>query len=372
MKLPALPDPWWRIIGPWPFRPALLGPVMAIYLSGLRNSQRISEGNVFDLEWLTEGTFVAVLMAVPFTLVLYLGVLWQRRFGVKPAAYIAFHVLAVTVAVAERFLVGDVTTDVLTDAPTIVTAILRISVVVFIFTAIAGRTSQRLSEQVQETQKALNLTRAQQSILLRGDELTRRQIAGTLHDRVQARLIAACLELQMMDLHDSERTQATVESVVNQLESVRAVDVRRVARALSPQLSEVDLESALEELALQYDPGMHTVISVDPTLDRLGRTVPQATLLGCYRIIEQALLNAAGHGAARRCEVAVSIVDAQLRLTVRDDGRGFTQSHDARGFGATLMTTWSQALGGSWSWTEGRTGGVVVSAQLPMDQPASH
>ena len=137
MKVPALPDPWWRIIGPWPFRPALLGPVMAIYLSGLRNSQRISEGNVFDLEWLTEGTFVAVLMAVPFTLVLYLGVLWQRRFGVKPAAYIAFHVLAVTVVVAERFLVGDVTTDVLTDAPTIVTAILRISVVVFIF-SLAG------------------------------------------------------------------------------------------------------------------------------------------------------------------------------------------------------------------------------------------
>ena len=68
----------------------------------------------------------------------------------------------------------------------------------------------------------------------------------------------------------------------------------------------------------------------------------------------------------------MSIVDTQLILTVRDDGRGFTKNHDATGFGATLMTTWSQALGGNWSWTEGHTGGVVVSAHLPMNQPTSH
>ena len=365
MKVPRLSRSSWRVLGPWPLRPVLIAIMMALYLSGIRNSERIASGNV-ELAWLTEGTAVAILIAAICGLVLQLGVLWQRRFGVRTSSYVVFVFLAAATMIALRIIIGDVNSAVLDDFPTVLWAVLRIAIAMFLVLIITGRADAKLASQVQQTQSALDLSRAQQDVLLRGDEFTRRQISGALHDRVQARLIAACLELQMIDVNQADETQRTVEATIAQLEEIRAVDVRRVARALSPRLNEVDLESALDELALQYEPGMKSTITVDSTLENKETRPSANVLLGAYRIIEQALLNSAGHGAARLCEIDVRVDDGALELTVKDDGRGFASAPDMTGFGSTLMTTWSHSLGGSWTWKSGRSTGVVVEASLPL------
>jgi len=154
---------------------------------------------------------------------------------------------------------------------------------------------------------------------------------------------------------------------VAQLEEIRSVDVRRIARALSPSLSEVDLESALNELALQYEPGMKSTITVDSVIENRETRPSAKVLLGAYRIIEQALLNSAGHGAARLCEIDVRVEDGILELTVKDDGRGFAGPPNMTGFGSTLMTTWAHSFDGSWNWQNGKTTGVVLSARLALN-----
>ena len=352
-----------RILGPWPLRPVLITVVMALYLSGIRNSERIASGN-FDIAWLTEGTSVSVLIAITCGLVLQIGVLWQRRFGVRVVSYVVFVLLASVTMIALRIIVGDVDSAALANTPTVVGAVLRLAIAMFLMLIITGSADEKLASQVVHTQSALNLARAQQDILLQGDEFTRRQISGALHDRVQARLIAACLELQMVDVDRPAETRQTLDRTVAQLEEIRSVDVRRIARALSPSLSEVDLESALNELALQYEPGMRSTITVDSVIENKETRPSANVLLGAYRIIEQALLNSAGHGAARLCEIDVRVEGDVLELTVRDDGRGFAGPPDMTGFGSTLMTTWAQSLGGSWNWQNGKTAGAVLSAQL--------
>jgi two-component system sensor histidine kinase UhpB len=356
----------WRILGPWPLRPVLITVTMALYLSGIRNSARIASGD-FEIEWLTEGTFVAVLIALMCGLVLQIGVLWQRRFGVRLMSYVVFVLLSSSTMIALRIIVGDVNSSVLDDVPTVVSAVLRLAAAMFLILIITGIADAKLASQVVQTQNALDLTRAQQGILLQGDEFTRRQISGALHDRVQARLIAACLELQLVDVERPAETQRTLDHTIAQLEEIRAVDVRRIARALSPSLSEVDLESALDELALQYEPGMKSTITVDSVIENKETRPSARVLLGAYRIIEQALLNSAGHGAARLCEIDVRVEHDLLELTVKDDGRGFAGPPDMTGFGSTLMTTWAQSLAGSWDWQSGKTAGVVLSARLALD-----
>lgn len=366
MKMaPSAPGSRWRILGPWPLRPVLIAGATTLYLAGVRNSERIT-GGVFDLYWLTDGVAVALGIGIVCGLVMQLGVLWQRRFGIRIGSYITFVALVAIAVVAMRILVGDVGVSILSEVPTLLGAIARLMLVIFIILSISGWAGYQLDNQMEQTRKALTVTREQRAILLQRDEFTRRQISGVLHDRVQARLIAACLELQMVDVSEPDRMQNTIDSVVVQLEEIRSVDVRRVARALSPQLGEVDLESALAELARQYQPGMHTTITVDAAIESKATRPPQQILLGAYRIIEQALLNSAGHGAARQCEVEVHIVDQALTVHVNDDGRGITGSVDGPGFGSTLMTAWSEALGGSWSLRPGRTSGAVLSAELPL------
>jgi signal transduction histidine kinase len=339
--------------------------MMALYLSGSRNSERIASGN-FELAWLTEGTAVATLIAIICGLVLQVGVLWQRHFGMRTTSYVVFVFLTSATMIALRIIIGDVNSAVLNDVPTVLSAVLRVAITMFLVLIITGRADAKLVSQVRQTQSALDLARAQQDILLRGDEFTRRQISGALHDRVQARLIAACLELQMLNVNKADETQRTVNATIAQLEEIRSVDVRRVARALSPRLNEVDLESALDELALQYEPGMKSTITVDSVIESKESRPSSNVLLGAYRIIEQALLNSAGHGAARLCEIDVRVEHDALELTVKDDGRGFSSAPSSTGFGSTLMTAWAQSLGGSWSWKSGKSTGVVVEASLPL------
>lgn len=365
MKFSRINRSFWRILGPWPLRPVLITIVMTLYLSGLRNSERIASGT-YGTAGFTDGIAVAFLIAVLCGMILQFGVLWQRRFGVRVTSYVVFVFLAATTMIALRITIGDVSSTVLDDIPTIVFADLRIAIVIFLILIITGRADAKLASQVRQTQSALDLARAQQDILVRGDEFTRRQISGALHDRVQARLIAACLELQMVDVKQPAKTQQAINQAVTQLEEIRSVDVRRIARALSPQLSEVDLESALDELALQYEPGMKSTITVDSVIENKETRPPTNVLLGAYRIIEQALLNSGGHGAARLCEIDVRVENGVLVLTVKDDGRGFAGPPDMTGFGSTLMTTWAHSLGGSWAWKDGKNTGVVLSARLPL------
>jgi signal transduction histidine kinase len=339
--------------------------MMTMYLSGLRNSERIASGT-FEAAWITEGVGVAFLIAVVCGLVMQLGVLWQRRFGIRVTSYVVFVLLTTITMVALRISIGDIQFSVWSEIPTFVGGIGRLALVIFLILIVSGRAGATLQKEVVQKQAALDLARRQQDILLRGDEFTRRQISGSLHDRVQARLIATCMELQMVDVREPDEAQRAIDAAVAQLEEIRSVDVRRIARALSPRLSEVDLESALDELALQYEPGMKSTITVDSVIENKETRPPSNVLLGAYRIIEQALLNSAGHGAARLCEIDVRVEQDTLVLTVNDDGRGFASPPDMTGFGSTLMTTWARSLGGSWAWKEGRNTGVVVSARLPL------
>ena len=252
---------------------------MALYLSGIRNSERIASGN-FELAWLTEGTAVAVLIAD-----LWFG----ASDGCSVAAALRRSHNVIRCLCFSGFRHHDRSADhhrrcgsaALDDIPTVVWAVLRVAIAMFLVLIITGRADAKLASQVRQTQSALDLARAQQDILLRGDEFTRRQISGALHDRVQARLIAACLELQMVDVNKADETQRTVNATIAQLEEIRSVDVRRVARALSPRLNEVDLESALDELALQYEPGMKSTITVDSVIENKETRPSVKRVAGC-------------------------------------------------------------------------------------------
>ena len=56
-----------------------------------------------------------------------------------------------------------------------------------------------------------------------------------------------------------------------------------------------------------------------------------------YRIVQEALNNATKHGAARRAHVEVIEDDSTIRVTVRDDGRGFDPIARTDGFGLIGM-----------------------------------
>ena len=187
----------------------------------------------------------------------------------------------------------------------------------------------------------------------------RQQVASALHDRVQAGLIGACLQLQSVIPRVGEGEAELLEKVIDSLEELRGLDVRRAVRSLSPNLREVDLESALTDLTETYSPGMVTLLDIEVT------SAPYETRLGAYRIVEQSLLNSAMHGHASECEVSIRERAGVLDVFVRDNGAGLPDVVVA-GLGSTLVSTWCHTLGGTWSRESLAHGGTLVHARLPV------
>ena len=98
-------------------------------------------------------------------------------------------------------------------------------------------------------------------------------------------------------------------------------EVRRFSRALRPlYLEDLGLAPALELLAEESGVGF--------TLVGTPRRAKPEIELALYRIAQESLSNARRHAQATQVEVTLVYAPQQVRITVSDDGVGFTVPED--------------------------------------------
>ena len=237
----------------------------------------------------------------------------------------------------------------------------------FVFVTIIGYVAQRLQRETFKAREALELAREQQVQIIAADEDAKRQAALVLHDRVQAGLIASCLELQAFAQRLDDPQRAALQPIIGRLETMRSIDVGSAARVLSPNLVDVDLTTALEELASQYQQVVSVVVDVDPQIDLAYGVLDENLLLGAYRIVEQALLNSVKHARPTRIWITLVMQADELIVRISDDGVGITEPVKP-GIGTTIMNTWARALDGQWRTEPGPMArGTTVIAVLPTN-----
>ena len=119
------------------------------------------------------------------------------------------------------------------------------------------------------------------------------------------------------------------------------------------------MESALEatrRLALELRPTV---------LDDLGL---EAAL---FRIAQEAIINLARHSGARQASISLASEDGGVRLSVRDDGRGFDPgTRDPGSLGILSMEERVRANGGLLAIRSAPGSGATVEAWFP-DPPVS-
>lgn len=348
-------------IGPFRLHPFVLGLSMAsVYVIAVAGYY-LDEGFLSPTV-LVNGVLPAVLVGVVVGVIASLGAAWQRRHGVAWPSYLITICAMGLVMPSVRGLL-DLVPQIPGQATGLALAVVRSVLVVLTVAAVVGALTRRLQSQVAATEKALALSREQQVQLLSADEDARRQAAALLHDRVQAGLITACLELRALAKGLSADERDLLEPTVRRLEELRAVDVRNAVRVLSPNLDDVDLQTALEELAVQFETALEIDVRVDVDVDRARAALGPRMLLAAYRIVEQALLNTAVHAEATSVVVRVKRIGSGLLVEVTDDGLGIRS--DDRGLGTTIITTWTRAMDGTWGWTGGPQGvGTTLTAEL--------
>ena len=380
MTLATQPQPparagvrWWQYLGPWPYRPWAGLMAVALLSSPLVSESRetimASPLTVIPLA-LIPPVAAALTLAGAFKLgARYLRGRAPRRLTTYLLYVLGSVALAIAVASIARLLLGE--------PREVVTAFLvawtvRVWIWALLILAVVGVSERRLREQVQLTQEALSLSLERQLLLVVSEEKSRRQVARLLHDRVQSSLMTACLELRRAITPGGDLDHARIDSIIAKLEAIRGVDVRQAARILSPELGNVDLHTALAELALLYEPGLSTEIRIDPWVSDPAASVPEDTLLACYRIAEQGLLNSVVHGHATKATLDINFDDTgQLRLVLTDNGKPVVGSEITPGLGSAILDSWCRMFEGGWQLEFLPAGGARLTVRLECDTPAN-
>jgi signal transduction histidine kinase len=209
-----------------------------------------------------------------------------------------------------------------------------------------------------EAQARLSELRASRQRLVAAGDAERRRIERNLHDGAQARLVALGLQLSRIQRRiraDPAEAEELATSASDELARSLA-ELRELARGIRPSVLDHGLDVALEALAVRS--AVPTAITVEP-----GPPLPEATAFAAYLVTSEALANVAKHARAGTASVRVIRRNGRVVLEISDDGVG--GADPCRGTGLRGLTDRVEALGGSLHVRNGRTGGTIVSADLP-------
>jgi PAS domain S-box-containing protein len=207
-------------------------------------------------------------------------------------------------------------------------------------------------------------------------ESERNRIARDLHDGPVQGVSAASLSLEaallMIGAGDVDRGVEVLAKVRKELAD-EADALRALMSGLRPPvLEERGLMPALREAATRF--GIEHGVETD-LVGTMPRPLSADLETLAYRVVQEALTNAAKHARANRVTISVEATASSLRVEVEDDGRGF-DSAMTREFlrqgrvGLASMRERVELANGTFviRSTPGR--GTSIVATLPVDTPA--
>lgn len=196
-------------------------------------------------------------------------------------------------------------------------------------------------------------------------ESERRALAHDIHDDMGQYLTAIRLGAAVLKHH----TDSSVREAMGRIEG-NATHVqnrlREQLRRLRPVILDTDgVQDALAMLIAHWqteNPETAYTLDIAPGIPVLGDEMNTAI----FRIVQEALTNAARHAAARHVRTSLTCDAAVLHLRISDDGRGLRSGPNGGGFGLIGMRERAHALSGTVNLECPEVGGFVVEVSLPL------
>jgi ligand-binding sensor domain-containing protein/signal transduction histidine kinase len=200
----------------------------------------------------------------------------------------------------------------------------------------------------------------------------RNRIARELHDNLAQEILGVSVQLEIV----ARLMPKSTEAARTHLDRARALVRSSIAEARryvwdlrSQSLEERDLPTALAEMTrrLTSEGDVQTQFQVGGTFRRLPPQVENNLL----RIGQEAVNNAVRHAQARTITVNLDFDARSVRLSVRDDGRGFDPPAASNGsnghFGLVSMRERAEEMGGSVRVNSRAGEGSEVLVSVPIE-----
>jgi len=226
----------------------------------------------------------------------------------------------------------------------------------------AHRVRLRIVERHEREISALN------ERLMKAQEQERIRIAGELHDGVMQEMLAVTMMLGTAKRRAAANpdAQATIDKVQQKLIQVGS-DIRQLSHELHPPLlQEAGLPKAIQTYCEQFAATSGIPVSCDA--DETAAELSRGAALALFRIVQEALGNAAKHAAAKRIVVRLSRSDGTVSLVVTDDGAGFDRGRiaGAGGLGLIMMRERATQLNGRFDIESAPGRGTTIRVVVPF------
>jgi signal transduction histidine kinase len=276
---------------------------------------------------------------------------------------------------AER--ISEVYSGVKTDILALTVVLLLLALGTGLYTFRANRKTfdqlQRLASQLRLQSEQL---RRLSWKLIEVQEATLRQVSRDLHDEFGQILTGVGLMLRRAG---QKGTSATDPALFTELQAVKEVveetlqRVRDQSQMFRPAvLDDFGLEQTLEWLTRQFE--KQSGLPVHFQSNGFESTLAPEESIHIYRVVQEALNNAAKHAKAQQAWVTVEQRDGELRLEIKDDGTGFdVAAAQGEGLGLMGMRERAEHLQGTFSLRSSPQHGTLIRVRVPLQhKPMPH
>jgi PAS domain S-box-containing protein len=204
--------------------------------------------------------------------------------------------------------------------------------------------------------------------LIEAQEQERTRIARELHDDINQRLalVAMTLDRQSRDLRSIKETRSVLRHATQQISELVS-DIHAISHRLhSSKLDTVGLAAAAAGFCRELSQQIN--VAIDFQCGGLPKELPEAIGLCMFRVLQEALQNAARHSGSNHFKVRLAEATNQIALTICDEGRGFDPAQALKGTGLGLVSMMERLklVGGDLSIDGGPNGGTTIRASVPL------
>ena len=222
-----------------------------------------------------------------------------------------------------------------------------------------------LAEDITERKRAIDALADLSRKLIEAQEQERRRIGRELHDDINQQL--AMLQIELEKLRDNPGEIAT--RVQELLKTTREIssDVQALSHELhSSKLEYLGVAGGMKSWCKEF--AQRQEMEIDCKLD-IQSTLPTEVGLCLFRVLQEALHNAAKHSGVKRIDVQLYENSGAIHLIVRDLGRGFEieAARLDRGLGLTSMQERVRLVNGTITIESRPMGGTTIHVRAPLE-----
>ena len=233
---------------------------------------------------------------------------------------------------------------------------------------------KRIEEALRESQEEL---RRLSSRILTAQESERRKIARDLHDQSWQTLNRVILEanrfLSQTPAGDWTAVRQTAETILADTREAIGRIRSMQGELWPPVLDDLGILPTLSWYLREFEKD-HAGFSTERQIEAAEEEIPQDIKIVIYRVMQEALKNAAQHSGAGRVRLSLKKEKERIVFAVNDDGKGFNLEQILLGtqpwvgFGLVSMKEKVEQSGGTFEVRSGGGAGTTVQATWSLTE----